>query len=189
MKLIFAQGNIGAEYVGTRHNIGFMVIDNLRARIDAPDFQEKRKFQAYMSETTYGGEKILLAKPTTFYNLTGQSARKITDFYHIPLEDVLVIHDDLALKFGTIRVRLGGSDAGNNGIKSLNAHVGKDYWRLRVGIGAAERDIMADADFVLGRFSAAEKEVINNYLLHDSIPLIEQFITNQISPTSLSIQK
>src|SRR5690606_14619185 len=114
---------------GTRHNIGYMA-GNTFAKEQKVTFAEKPKFRAYIAEATIENEKVLLVKPTTFYNNVGESARALIDFYKLtPSEDFLVIHDDLALPFGTIRVRKKGSDAGNNGIKSLNAHTGSDYAR------------------------------------------------------------
>src|SRR5438445_447838 len=134
MKLIFAQGNPGSQYATTRHNVGFLILDQLAAKA-GKEFIKKPKFHADVAELTIAGEKVLLVKPTTFYNETGQSARSLVDFYKLDtMSDVLVVHDDLALPLGTIRTREKGSDAGNNGIKSLNAHLGHDYHRIRIGI-------------------------------------------------------
>ncbi|MEP6710637.1 MAG: aminoacyl-tRNA hydrolase, partial [Candidatus Saccharibacteria bacterium] len=134
MKLIFAQGNPGDQYNTTRHNVGFAILDALAKKFEA-SFTSKPKFFADIAELNIEGEKILLVKPATFYNETGKSARALVDFYKLaPATDVLVVHDDLALPFGTLRTREKGSDAGNNGIKSLNAHLGPDYARLRIGI-------------------------------------------------------
>src|SRR6266568_2679917 len=130
MKLILAQGNPGAEYAKTRHNVGFMALDVYAEKHDL-EFQDKSKFHAQIAEMMPEDEKILFVKPTTFYNETGQAARALADFYKIAPTDILVIHDDLALPFGTLRTREKGSDAGNNGIKSLNAHLGEKYTRIR----------------------------------------------------------
>ena len=108
---------------------------------------------------------MLLAKPTTFYNDTGRAARAIMDFYKVSLSDVLVIHDELALEFGIIRVRHSGSDAGNNGIKSLNAHLGQGYARLRIGIHSPLRRRMGDAAFVLKPLSQAEQEALGTAII------------------------
>lgn len=160
MKLIVAQGNPEAKYDTTRHNIGFAVIDAYANSLEA-SWTEKPKFNAMIAETVIDGEKVLLAKPLTYYNETGQTARKLIDFYSIlPEHDLLVIHDDLALPFGTIRTRKQGSDAGNNGIKSLNSHIGPEYHRIRIGIANDLRERMGDVDFVLGRFSKDESDAI-----------------------------
>jgi PTH1 family peptidyl-tRNA hydrolase len=156
MKIILAQGNPGSEFTSTRHNVGFYMIDQLASAHGAA-FVPKSKFYADIAEVVIGGEKILLVKPTTYYNETGRTARALVDFYKInPASDLLVIHDDLALPFGTIRTRPSGSDAGNNGIKSLNAHLGEHYCRIRVGIYNELRDRIPDADFVLGKFTSNE---------------------------------
>jgi peptidyl-tRNA hydrolase, PTH1 family len=158
MKIIFAQGNPGNQYMTTRHNIGF-TFANMLAKKWGSDFTKKPKFHADIAEMTFGGEKVLLVKPTTFYNETGQSARLLIDFYKISAtDDFLVIHDDLALPFGTIRTRQRGSDAGNNGVKSLNAHIGEQHKRIRVGIYNEHRDTINDVDFVLGSFTGDEKK-------------------------------
>lgn len=184
MKLIFAQGNPGTDYARTRHNIGWIILDAL-ADTHATSFQPKDKFKAELAELTIHGEKVILAKPTTFYNETGQSARAIVDFYKLdPATDVLVIHDDLAIPFGIIRARGQGSDAGNNGIKSLNSHLGPQYHRLRVGIWSELRDKIHDVDFVLGRFSSEEAEQLPD-IITKSTRLIDQFIVGELEHTTI----
>jgi PTH1 family peptidyl-tRNA hydrolase len=156
MKIIFAQGNPGSEFAFTRHNIGFYMIDRL-AESQSAAFTPKPKFHAEIAEISMNGEKALLVKPTTYYNETGRAARALVDFYKLnPVSDLLVIHDDLALPFGVIRTRPSGSDAGNNGIKSLNAHLGEHYGRIRIGIYNDLRDRIPDADFVLAKFTGEE---------------------------------
>ena len=186
MKVVFGLGNPRAEYAGTRHNTGFMAVSKL-AKDQGVTFAEKTKFKAYVAEVTLVGEKVLLVKPTTFYNNVGESARAIIDFYKLePNEDFLVIHDDLALPFGTIRVRKKGSDAGNNGIKSLNAHIGPDYARLRVGI-AAEGRTSDDSSFVLGRYNDAEAKALKDTLLQKTNELVLDFTENKLADTSHKI--
>ena len=144
MKIIVAQCNPGTQYARTRHNVGFIVVDELANAIGI-SWREQSKFRAYTTEATIFDEKVLFVKPTTFYNETGISARALIDFYKLdPKKDFLVIHDELALPFGAVRTREKGSDAGNNGIKSLNAHLGPDYARIRVGIWNDKRDLMND---------------------------------------------
>lgn len=184
MKLILAQGNPGKQYERTRHNVGFSALDALAARENAP-WQPSSKFNADIAEVQLAGEKTLLVKPTTFYNETGRSARAIVDFYKLdPAADVLVIHDELALPFGTVRVREKGSDAGNNGIKSLNAHLGPDYARIRIGVWNERRDRMNDADFVLSKFSADEAADLNKQTETITLPLIEAFAAGTLEATS-----
>lgn len=187
MKVIFAQGNPGLQYKNTRHNVGFLVVDSLAEQHRA-DFIKKPKFHAEIAEVTIADEKTLLVKPSTFYNETGQAARLITDFYKLSAkDDFLVIHDDLALPLGTIRVREKGSDAGNNGIKSLNAHLGTNYSRIRVGIYNDLRDRVHDADFVLSGFTKAEYEVLSSTITPKVIELIEAFCTGDLATTSHKI--
>lgn len=184
MKLIFAQGNYDTKYDRTRHNVGFSLLDAFATSIGLI-WSEKSKFNARVAETTIGTEKVLLVKPTTYYNETGVSARNIVDFYQLdPATDLLVVHDDLALPFGTIRTRKQGSDAGNNGIKSLNNHLGPDYHRIRIGIWNELRDRMNDADFVLSRFNKDESEKIKSDIAPHVIALIEQFCEGSFEPTS-----
>lgn len=181
--MIFAQGNPGSDYVNTRHNVGFALLDSY-ARAHSAEFSEKSKFLADIAEVSCNGEKILLAKPRTFYNETGRSARAIVDFYKLSPRDVLVVHDDLALPFGSIRVREKGRDAGNNGIKSLNAHLGEQYTRLRIGIYTDLRDKMDDAAFVLAKFSAAEQDALSATILPHAHTLIDKFCAGTLEATS-----
>jgi len=181
MKVIFAQGNPGRQYATTRHNVGFIILEALA---DGVNFSPKPKFLAEIAETQIAGEKVLLVKPQTFYNETGRSARAILDFYKLTPADLLVVHDDLALPLGTLRIREKGSDAGNNGIKSLNAHLGPDYMRLRVGIYNDLRDRIHDADFVLGGFSRDEATQLEKTIIPKSHELIEDFCRDSLQPSS-----
>ncbi len=188
MKLIFAQGNPGSQYARTRHNVGFMALDALVSR-EGGNWKPDSKFKAEVAEVRLEGEKVLLAKPLSFYNETGHVARAIIDFYKLnPAEDVLVIHDELALPFGTIRVRDKGSDAGNNGIKSLNAHLGPEYWRVRVGIWNDRRDLMDDADFVLSAFSSEEAQQLEALNTSTIEVLIKAFINGELEPVSHKLE-
>lgn len=188
MKIILAQGNPGTQYETTRHNIGFFMLDEF-AKNNRGDFTKKTKFHADIAELSIAGEKVLLVKPTTFYNETGQSARLLSDFYKIdPAHDLLVVHDDLALPFGTIRTRGKGSDAGNNGIKSLNAHLGQDYKRMRLGIHSSIRERIPDVDFVLAHFSSQEKNALADvYKLTERF--MNDFIQNRFELTKVSLPK
>jgi len=186
MKIIFAQGNPGAEYEQSRHNIGFIVLDTI-AKNNTATFLNKSKFHAMIAETNLAAEKVLLVKPTTFYNETGKSLRTIMDFYKVDINDVLVVHDELVLPFGKIRIRHSGRDAGNNGIKSLNAHVGENYTRLRIGIYNELRDRMHDADFVLGKLSQTERNELEKYILPKADDLITSFVHRGLVDDSFSL--
>lgn len=183
MKVIFALGNPGLKYAHTRHNVGFLALDSFAAPHSA-EFIHKPKFQADIAELTLAGEKVLLVKPATFYNETGNSARSLIDFYKLhPATDLLVVHDELALPFGVVRTRLNGSDAGNNGIKSLNTHLGANYPRIRVGIYNSLRNQTNDANFVLGNFSPEERDALPDILSHINF-FIEQFLNGTFEATS-----
>lgn len=189
MKIIFAQGNPEPDYTSTRHNVGFSTLNTLANSLNAK-WTNKPKFNALVTEVIIAGEKALLVKPTTFYNETGNSIRKIIDFYKLdPINDLLVIHDDFALPFGTIRVRQRGSDAGNNGIKSINTHIGDNYTRIRIGIWTEIREQMDDAEFVLAKFNSDESEKLEQNIIPQVIKLVEQFCGGTVEPTSYNIAK
>ena len=178
MKVILALGNPGEKYTNTRHNAGFLVIDKFASENNAV-FCNKPKFSADIAE------KVLLVKPTTFYNEVGISARAILDFYKLTLDDLLIIHDDTALDFGKIRTRKGGRDAGSNGLKSLHSHVGSDFWHIRIGTDNLLRRQVGDVDFVLGKFNSDEQKIIQSWILPESINLVEKFINETIEPFSI----
>ena len=183
MKLIFGLGNPGKEYVSTRHNVGFETLDSFAIK-QVSAFIKKDKFKAEIAELSIVGEKVLLARPLTYYNEVGTSYRAICDFYKLTPEDTLIVHDELSLPFGTLRIREGGSDAGNNGVKSINQHGGHISWRLRVGIANDSRQLIGDADFVLGKFTKQEAESFQRDIIPTIHSLIEHFATDTLSPTS-----
>lgn len=133
MKIIAGLGNPGAQYAGNRHNIGFMAVDALQR---LPSFSPRaRKFKAEISEGEIGGEKVLLMKPLTYMNLSGESVGEAMRFFKLAPADIIVIHDELDLLAGRARIKTGGGHGGHNGLKSIDAHCGKEYRRLRLGIG------------------------------------------------------
>jgi peptidyl-tRNA hydrolase, PTH1 family len=151
MKLIVGLGNPGKQYDKTRHNIGFEVIDELADQLNIPLNQSK--FKGLFGIGSHKGEKVVLLKPLTYMNLSGESIRAIMDYYQIELEDFLVIYDDLDLPVGKIRLRQKGSAGGHNGIKSTVAHLGtQEFNRIRIGIDRP-RNGMKVPDYVLGRFN------------------------------------
>ncbi|MGI6612406.1 MAG: aminoacyl-tRNA hydrolase [Candidatus Nanosyncoccaceae bacterium] len=188
MKLIVGLGNPGREYQKTRHNLGFMLIDELAKKLDVK-WQTKPKWQAEIAEANIDGKKVILVKPTSFYNLTGNVVRRIGDFYKINyIEDLLVIHDDLALDFGTIRVRKKGSDGGNNGIKSIIAHLGENFWRIRIGTKTLLSEQINKADYVLSRLPFKERRKMKTVSVEIN-QLINQFVYKQLTETSASVLK
>ena len=182
MKLIIGLGNPESRYDGTRHNVGFRMLDSI-AREHSVTFQARPKFKVLVAEVTISDERVILAKPTTYYNETGEAMRLIADFYKIDPTDILIIHDELAIPFATIRVRQGGSDAGNNGIKSINAHGGEASSRLRIGVWNELRDRMDDVNFVLGKFSVDEQKTLTELesMVHT---LVEKFCRSSLEPAT-----
>ncbi len=154
MKIIAGLGNPGAQYAGNRHNIGFMAVDALQR---LPSFAPwSRKFKAEISEGDIAGEKILLMKPLTYMNLSGESVGEAMRFYKLSPADIIAIHDELDLPAGRARIKTGGGHGGHNGLKSLDAHCGKEYRRLRLGIGHPG-DKERVHGHVLGDFAKADK--------------------------------
>jgi peptidyl-tRNA hydrolase, PTH1 family len=154
MKIIVGLGNPGTKYTGTRHNIGFEVIDYLAAGPGCSPFREK--FEAFVAEMKEGEETILLVKPLTFMNQSGRAVRAILDFYKLPVEQVLIVCDDFNLPLGKLRVRAKGSHGGQNGLRNIQEQLGTDaYARLRIGVG---QPTPGDAvDFVLSKFKPGER--------------------------------
>lgn len=158
--LIVGLGNPGEEYEFTRHNVGFMAIDALAPK----DSVWKKEKNALTTRCEINGHKVILAKPQTFMNNSGDAVSPLMAFYKIPLENLIVIHDDMDIKLGDKKEKIGGSSAGHNGIKSIDAAVGNEYKRIRIGIGHP-RDFdssMQPADWVLGKFNKEQLKIINS---------------------------
>jgi PTH1 family peptidyl-tRNA hydrolase len=161
-KLVVGLGNPGSKYDGTRHNIGFDVVDRLAQGGSGATFSHR--FDGLLAEVEIDYKRVLLLKPMTFMNLSGRSVRQVAGFYKIELADTLVICDDLNLPLGKLRIRRGGSDGGQKGLRDISAQLGSDeYPRLRIGIG--ERGPVDAADFVLSRFRPAERPIIDDALI------------------------
>jgi len=149
MYLIAGLGNPGKQYEDTRHNVGFKTIDYLSDRWNIP--VKKIRFKALIGEGIVGGEKVILAKPSTFMNASGESVGEIARYYNLEPENIIIIQDDVALPVGRLRIRPSGSDGGHNGIKSILYHLGSDaFIRLKIGVGGAAHDMVSH---VLGTFS------------------------------------
>ena len=158
MKLIVGLGNIGREYENTRHNIGFMVVDELARRLGVSFGKEDRS--AYMAEYR-APEKIIIIKPTTYMNLSGVAVGAYANFYHIDPDDIAVIQDDMDMPVGQLRIRRKGSAGGHNGIKSIIQELGsQDFPRVKIGVGAKPHPDFDLADWVLSSFSASEEKAL-----------------------------
>ena len=160
--LIVGLGNPGNEYKNTRHNVGFMAIDFLTPT----DTTWKKEKNAMTARVDIDGLNAILVKPQTYMNNSGEAVGALMAFYKIPLENIVVIHDDMDLKLGDVREKVGGSSAGHNGIKSIDNAIGKEYRRIRIGIGHP-RDFenpMDPADWVLGKFDAVQLKQIKSVI-------------------------
>lgn len=156
MFLVVGLGNPGKEYASTRHNVGFMTVDALAQEYGFGCFKEK--FDGLIAEGKIVDEKVYLLKPLTFMNLSGNAVIKAANFYKILPQNIVVIHDDMDLPIGKIKAKIGGGSGGHNGIKSIDAAIGANYNRIRIGIGHAHGDAKETVDFVLSQFGKSDRE-------------------------------
>ncbi|MFC6165924.1 aminoacyl-tRNA hydrolase [Lactiplantibacillus dongliensis] len=159
MKMIVGLGNIGAKYAQTRHNVGFMIVDEIAAKLNV-DFKTS-KFEAEVATAFVNGEKILLVKPSTYMNDSGRAVGPLMTYYNIDPAELLVIHDDLDLPLGKVRLKQKGSAGGHNGIKSILSHVGDQHFK-RVKVGIEHPQKMSVVDYVLGKFTPAQLPLFND---------------------------
>ena len=158
--ILVCLGNPGDQYENTRHNVGFMVADELGDRARIPI--QKLKYKALTNTTQLGGQKVLIMKPITYMNLSGEAVRQAVDFYKVPADHVLVVSDDTALAVGRLRIRKGGSAGGHNGLKNIIQHLGTDQFpRVRLGVGEKPHPDYDLADWVLGKFQGEDKKAID----------------------------
>ena len=154
MRLVVGLGNPGTEHVGNRHNIGFMVVQEIARRHGLPPW--RRRFQGLATEGAVGAERVLLLLPGTYMNESGRAVGEAAHFYKLGLDDIVVVHDEVDLPPGKVRVKAGGGVAGHNGLRSITAHVGNDYRRVRVGVGhPGDKELMLR--HVLGDFAKSER--------------------------------
>ena len=184
--LIVGLGNPEDEYAGTRHNIGFAAVDAFHGANDFEPWVNKKDLKCHLSSKTMGATRVLLAKPTTYMNNSGEAAQAITAFYKLGPDQVIAVYDELDIPFGQIRTRLGGSAAGHNGVKSLIQHLSEDFNRMRIGIGPKTPEQIDSADFVLARFSKAEQERLGDLTRETSALLTEIIYGGQLMPETRS---
>lgn len=178
--LIVGLGNVGNEYDGTRHNIGFNCVDALAESQEFGDWTNKNDLKCLVAMSQLGETRVILCKPTTMMNLSGEAVQAISHFYKFDSSQLVVVHDELDIPFGQIRTRLGGSDAGHNGVKSLIQHLGPDFGRVRIGVGPktprtylpAGRQVDS-ADFVLAKFATEEESQLKNLFQESNAILTE----------------
>lgn len=159
--LIVGLGNPGPEYKQTRHNVGFMAVDFL-----AGDLVWKKDKNSLILNTEIDGHKSILVKPQTYMNNSGLAVQSLMTFYKIPIENIIVLHDEMDLKVGDVRKKIGGGSAGHNGIKSIDNSVGREYTRIRIGVGHPRdtESLIEPADWVLGKFSSDELKTIKSVI-------------------------
>ena len=184
MKIIIGLGNPGKEYVATRHNVGFLFLDKLQEGYSLPDFAFNKNFNAEISKGAIDGVEVILVKPQTFMNLSGETVRTILGFYKLTPDDIMILHDDMDIAFGRYKIATNSSSAGHNGVQHIIEKLGtQNFHRLRVGIGP-ERGTQEDGqpqcrlgahDFVLGKFTSDELGALTQ-LQKDIKQEVEKFI-------------
>lgn len=180
MKIIIGLGNPTNKYENTRHNVGFKVIDGI-ANILGVNFSMENKFKAQIAKGVWDSEQILLVKPQTFMNLSGEAVALIMGYFKVEISQIIIVYDDLSIDLGTLRFRANGSDGGHNGIKSIIQSLGgnKNFARLKVGIGP-QPPYMPSEKFVLGEFTSQEILLLNE-VVKTSVNAIQCFIKSGIS--------
>lgn len=176
MKLIVGLGNPGKEYRNTRHNVGFMVVDQYLNKVTW-----KEKFEGLYCEKIINDEKIVFLKPQTFMNLSGISVKKAVDYYKLNIEDILIIQDDLDIELGHYKLKRNSSSGGHNGINSIILSLNTDSF-LRLKIGISKTRLISTTDYVIGKFSSTEIETLNS-LMDEFDDVITSFINNGIEKT------
>lgn len=180
--LLIGLGNPGKEYEMTRHNVGFIAIDEFVSKTEEmEEWILKKDLKCFVSSGRIGDKRVIALKPTTFMNLSGEAVQAVANFYKINPENMAVLHDELDIDFGQIRLRVGGSSAGHNGIKSVTQHIGESYGRIRIGVGPVKPAQMKSEDFVLQKFSSEEQAqlpnlkqevnaILSEYIYGDQLP-------------------
>lgn len=171
MFLVVGLGNPGSEYAGTRHNVGFMAVDEIVRRYSFDGWS--KKFKGEVCTGTIEGEKVLALKPHTYMNLSGEAVLSVASFYKIPPEKIYVFHDDMDLPVGRIKVKQGGGSGGHNGLKSIDAHLGQNYHRVRIGV---DKPAMREqvVSWVLSKFTPNDKQTLDELIekISNHIPLL-----------------
>jgi PTH1 family peptidyl-tRNA hydrolase len=173
MLLLVGLGNPGRDYAGNRHNIGFMVVDEIVRCYGLPALRSKSRPHGMFSEGRIDGEKVIVLKPLTYMNESGQAVGAAMRYYKLEPADVFVFHDELDLAAGKVRAKLGGGNAGHNGLRSIDSHIGRDYWRVRLGIGhPGDRNRVTG--HVLKDFSKADRPWVEKMVeaVADAVPLL-----------------
>jgi PTH1 family peptidyl-tRNA hydrolase len=179
--LIVGLGNPGDEYDGTRHNVGFMCLDDFAAANEFDPWINKKDLKCLFTQKNLGQTRVMLIKPTTFMNLSGEAVQAVSRFYKISPDKIVAVYDELDVPFGQIRMRIGGSAAGHNGVKSLIQHMGEEFGRVRIGIGPKMPEQMDSADFVLATFSKDEQDRVKDLTRETTAILTEVIYGGQLA--------
>ena len=164
MKLIIGLGNPGDQYTGTRHNVGFAAIDKLAEHYSFDEFKKAEKFKALLIEGQIADQKVILAKPLTFMNLSGQAVQSLQAYYKIPVEDIVIVYDDIDIESGKMRIKSSGSAGTHNGMRSIVQAFGTEVPRVRIGIKPIDEFQGDLSAYVLGKFTADQKNLINEVI-------------------------
>lgn len=178
--LIVGLGNPGTEYEQTRHNIGFACLDSFAKTNNFDPWINKKDLKCQMASGQLGETRVILCKPTTFMNLSGEAVQAVAHFYKIPADQIVAVYDEIDIDFGQIRTRVGGGSAGHNGVKSLIQHLGEEFGRVRIGIGPKTHEQMDSADFVLAKFSNEQQKQLKNLTQETSAILSEYVYGGQL---------
>lgn len=184
-KLVVGLGNPGVKYDLTRHNIGFLVADAL-VGAENGSYSEKKALKSQIAELKLGSMRVIMMKPFTFMNLSGEAVQAVQHFYKLTNADTIVVHDELDIPLGQIRTRVGGSAAGHNGVKSLIQHIGEDFGRIRIGVGPKIPAQMDSADFVLQKFNKEEQSHLKALSTEAIAILNEAIFGGELKPETRS---
>lgn len=180
--VIVGLGNPGDEYAGTRHNTGFMCVDAFAEKNEFDPWMAKKDLNCQLASKTLGENRVILIKPQTYMNLSGEAVQAVMHFYKVGIDHVVAIYDELDINFGQIRIRTGGGAAGHNGVKSLIQHIGEDFGRVRVGIGPKVPEQIDSADFVLQKFSSDQQSDLKPLTTEVNAILTEYIYGTQTLP-------
>lgn len=174
--LLVGLGNPGKEYAGTRHNIGFDCLDAFVAKTEGiGEWTDKKSLKCQLVSGQVGQTRVYAIKPETFMNNSGEAVQAVAAYYKIPLDKIVLIYDELDIKFGNIRTRIGGGSAGHNGVKSVSQHLGEETGRIRIGIGPKQPAQIDSSDFVLAKFNPKEVEQLSN-LKREVAAILSEFM-------------
>lgn len=181
IKILIGLGNPGLQYKRTRHNAGFLFLERMHSYLNATPWQMNKSFKAEVAEAYFQGHKLLLVKPQTFMNLSGEAVSKVLGFYRIDPQQMLVVHDEIDLAFAANKLKKGGGHAGHNGLRDIIAKIGTaDFFRLRLGVGRPQHG--AVADYVLSAYSS-EEELLREKIFDQLIGKISDILAGNLSAT------